>query len=299
MAQQVINVGTAPNDGTGDTLKASFTKANANFTELYTRPLGNAYTGSSTAPSAPNVGDLWYDLSTGVLSIRVNDGSSQQWVMVAPSGTSPDYVRSDIAQSFTAAQQTQARSNIYAAPFDAMAYSGMQINGSMEVSQELGTSGTSTNGAFPADGWRLFKNGTMVPFAAVLRVHWLLAFQTCFLCLSARLKPRWVRVIMLIFNRRLRVIAFPVWGGELRGRSPLQLLFGHRISGLGFIAEPFAIARLTVPMHFPTHRPYPVFRNLTSSPSQEIPQGRGLSITTSVYLLYSPMGAAQLIQLHR
>ena len=35
MAQQIINVGTAPNDGTGDTLKTSFTKANANFTELY------------------------------------------------------------------------------------------------------------------------------------------------------------------------------------------------------------------------------------------------------------------------
>lgn len=35
MAQQLINTGTAPNDGTGDTVKTSFTKANANFTELY------------------------------------------------------------------------------------------------------------------------------------------------------------------------------------------------------------------------------------------------------------------------
>jgi hypothetical protein len=35
MAQQTINTGTAPNDGTGDTLKTSFTKCNANFTELY------------------------------------------------------------------------------------------------------------------------------------------------------------------------------------------------------------------------------------------------------------------------
>ena len=35
MAQQLINTGTTPNDGTGDTVKASFTKANANFTELY------------------------------------------------------------------------------------------------------------------------------------------------------------------------------------------------------------------------------------------------------------------------
>ena len=47
-------------------------------------------------------------------------------------------VRADAAQSFIASQQTQARSNIYAAPLDAMAYSGMQVNGLMEVSQESG-----------------------------------------------------------------------------------------------------------------------------------------------------------------
>ena len=36
MAQQIINVGSAPNDGTGDVLRNSQIKANANFTELYT-----------------------------------------------------------------------------------------------------------------------------------------------------------------------------------------------------------------------------------------------------------------------
>src|SRR5262245_19030466 len=35
MAQQTINVGGAPNDTTGDTLRASFQKCNANFGELY------------------------------------------------------------------------------------------------------------------------------------------------------------------------------------------------------------------------------------------------------------------------
>ena len=49
-----------------------------------------------------------------------------------------DVVRYDTAQSLSATQQTQARINIYAAPYDAMAYSGMQINGGMEVSQENG-----------------------------------------------------------------------------------------------------------------------------------------------------------------
>ena len=35
MAQQVINTGTTANDNTGDTLRASWQKANDNFTEIY------------------------------------------------------------------------------------------------------------------------------------------------------------------------------------------------------------------------------------------------------------------------
>lgn len=35
MTQQLINVGTAPNDGLGDPLRTAFTKTNANFSELY------------------------------------------------------------------------------------------------------------------------------------------------------------------------------------------------------------------------------------------------------------------------
>jgi hypothetical protein len=35
MTQRIINIGTAPNDGTGDTLRQSFANTNNNFTELY------------------------------------------------------------------------------------------------------------------------------------------------------------------------------------------------------------------------------------------------------------------------
>lgn len=35
MAKQTINIGTAPNDGTGDPVRAAFTKVNENFTECY------------------------------------------------------------------------------------------------------------------------------------------------------------------------------------------------------------------------------------------------------------------------
>ena len=71
-------------------------------------------------------------------------------------------VRYDTAQSLTAAQQVQARQNVYAAPFDALAYSGMQVNGSMEVSQELGTAGSGGTNAtsYIVDGWVVSSVGT-------------------------------------------------------------------------------------------------------------------------------------------
>ena len=38
MAQQLLNVGTNSNDGTGDTLRVAMQKVNENFTEVYTSP---------------------------------------------------------------------------------------------------------------------------------------------------------------------------------------------------------------------------------------------------------------------
>ena len=59
------------------------------------------------------------------------------------------------------AQKPTVAGAAWAAPLDALAYSGMQINGSMEVSQERGTSGTNTNGSFVCDGWSINWAGTM------------------------------------------------------------------------------------------------------------------------------------------
>jgi hypothetical protein len=75
-------------------------------------------------------------------------------------------VRYDTPQNLTEAQDAQARQNIYAAPFDALAYSGMQINGGIEVSQELGTTGRSTNG-YVCDGWKMQFAGTMAVSAGM------------------------------------------------------------------------------------------------------------------------------------
>jgi hypothetical protein len=60
---------------------------------------------------------------------------------------------------------TDAEMKAYAAPFDAFAYSGMQINGGAEVSQERqSTAVTLASGVplFPVDGWRAASDGTQV-----------------------------------------------------------------------------------------------------------------------------------------
>ena len=63
MAKQTINIGTAPNDGTGTPLRTAFDYCNLNFTELYTAvgPSGN----NIVVPgNATITGDLTVDTST-------------------------------------------------------------------------------------------------------------------------------------------------------------------------------------------------------------------------------------------
>jgi hypothetical protein len=73
-------------------------------------------------------------------------------------------VRYDAVQYLTTGEQAQARKNVYAAPFDALAYNGMQINGSMEVSQEKGSGsvpiGAGSVDAYVVDGWQVSKTGS-------------------------------------------------------------------------------------------------------------------------------------------
>ena len=47
---------------------------------------------STTAPSAPNPGDLWYDSDDGRLFVYYNDGTTAQWVDSSPYGLPTDLV---------------------------------------------------------------------------------------------------------------------------------------------------------------------------------------------------------------
>jgi len=76
-------------------------------------------------------------------------------------------VRHDASQGLSGAQQLQARQNIYAAPFDAMAYNGLQINGSMDVCQSfdnsIATAATANTTQYWGDMWRVgfFRSATL------------------------------------------------------------------------------------------------------------------------------------------
>ena len=69
MAQQTINVGAAPNDGTGTPLRTAFQYTNSNFTELYTAvgPSGNNIV-------VPGTATITGDLTVATSALKVTGG---------------------------------------------------------------------------------------------------------------------------------------------------------------------------------------------------------------------------------
>lgn len=84
MAREVINVGTVPNDGTGDPIRTAYEKCNNNFGELYSR--------TQTVPPVTAVGSpgdtagmYAYDSGFFYWCFADYDGSSDCWARVAGS----------------------------------------------------------------------------------------------------------------------------------------------------------------------------------------------------------------------
>jgi hypothetical protein len=111
MSQEIINIGQSANDKSGDPIRTAFSKVNANFTELYgnlhgviptpsghngeyltndgtnlfwntiTIPEGTSLISTSTtAPTSPTTGELWYDPVSGRLYVWFDS----TWVDAAP-----------------------------------------------------------------------------------------------------------------------------------------------------------------------------------------------------------------------
>jgi hypothetical protein len=71
MAQQLINLGTTANDGTGDPIRSAGTKINSNFTELYSRQPYSLPTATSVVLGGVKIGStVQINSTTGVLNIN-------------------------------------------------------------------------------------------------------------------------------------------------------------------------------------------------------------------------------------
>ena len=85
MAQQVINVGTAPNDGTGDPLRTAYIKTNSNFGELYNR-VQTTPPASLTGSIGDTAGMYAYDNNYFYYCYANFNGSTQIWNQITNTG---------------------------------------------------------------------------------------------------------------------------------------------------------------------------------------------------------------------
>ena len=99
MAKQVINIGTAANDGTGDPLRDAFDKVNDNFTELYNDDAGDvgSITGGTGITASASTGDVTLSVSdNGITHALLEDrytetGSITTYQGTGVSGVSVDW----------------------------------------------------------------------------------------------------------------------------------------------------------------------------------------------------------------
>jgi len=128
---------------------------------IYTTPAGTTAVPDTTIESTKynnNVADVAADLNAPRPIIAGGTGANN----AVDAANNLGVVTGKGAQTFTEAEKAVARNNIAAAPLDALAYNGMQVNGSMDVSQELGFANSRTTSGYVCDGWTQFINGTMV-----------------------------------------------------------------------------------------------------------------------------------------
>lgn len=112
-----------------------------------------------TPPANPVPGMLWWDSRSGQLFIWYVDSNSAAWVVAINLGTAGP-------QGEVGPQGEQGIEGpvgpvgpMGAVTIDALAYNGMQVNGSMDVSQEHGSAPVPGDGSYPVDQW-IFAHST-------------------------------------------------------------------------------------------------------------------------------------------
>ena len=86
MAQQIINVGSSPNDGAGDPIRTAFIKTNTNFTQLFALP--NPTPPTTLVGKAGDVPGMYaYDSNYFYYCFGTYNGSTVIWADIAQTGS--------------------------------------------------------------------------------------------------------------------------------------------------------------------------------------------------------------------
>ena len=82
MSQQIINIGSQPDNGNGDPLRTAFIKTNDNFTELYNQVQTNP-PASSSGQAGDVAGMIAYDTEYFYVCVADYDDTSVIWQRIA------------------------------------------------------------------------------------------------------------------------------------------------------------------------------------------------------------------------
>lgn len=160
MAQQNINVGTNPNDGTGDSLRNGFIKTNDNFTELYSDKENTANKSATTTLGTSNV---LFPTQNAVKTYVDNGLSTKQNTLI--SGTNIKTINSTslLGSGNISVQETLVSGT------NIKTINGNSILGSGDLTITGGISGSGTdnyiprfNGTTALENSIIFDNGTNV-----------------------------------------------------------------------------------------------------------------------------------------
>jgi hypothetical protein len=109
---------------------------------------GKIYVASDTGFTYRWSGSIYIEITSSSTGAHVNHTHDTR------------YPRHDAAQSLTAAQQSQVRANILAAPIAALAYADIVVNPCHVVSQEHGDNAVTGTG-YVTDQWAILRTGSM------------------------------------------------------------------------------------------------------------------------------------------
>ena len=114
---------------------------------------------SASAPGTPGYNDLWFDTTDDILSVYVNDGSTDVWMDIVTGGEIANSYVSVANQSFSASETAQARQNIGAGYVSSLCKQNLFINGFGQFSYDSADIAGNTVGDHTFDLWQTYYDG--------------------------------------------------------------------------------------------------------------------------------------------